>query len=178
MSNRDGMRCDLMKIKPIIDYPIHRSFKDVQKFMGLANYCQRFIQGLAEISRPLHSIEIQKECFDFNEECSKAFHKVNNVHKIHQFWLILILLLNLSFTVMQVTKQWVQYWSRNNIKRFPFPSPPYTSSSNGQAERFYPTFKSSINKQMIDGTDLDEAVFEFLLMYRSTQLDGKLTLFE
>ncbi|KII60830.1 hypothetical protein RF11_14811 [Thelohanellus kitauei] len=40
------------------------------------------------------------------------------------------------------------------------------------------TFKSSINKQMADGTDLDKAVVEFLPTYTSPPFDGKLTPFE
>ncbi|KII64181.1 Pro-Pol polyprotein [Thelohanellus kitauei] len=75
-----------------------------------------------------------------------------------------------------VSAEFANFCNRNNIKRVL--SPPYHPSSNGQAERFVQTFKSSINKQMADGTDLDEAVFECLLTYRSTPFDGELTPFE
>ena len=33
-----------------------KSVKDVQKFLGLANYYRRFVKDFAKIMRPLHEI--------------------------------------------------------------------------------------------------------------------------
>jgi len=44
------------KVKGILDWPIPKCVKDVQKFLGLANYYHRFIKSFASITRPLHDM--------------------------------------------------------------------------------------------------------------------------
>ena len=41
------------KIKGVLDWPTLKCIKDVQKFLGLANYYQRFIEGFMMVARPL-----------------------------------------------------------------------------------------------------------------------------
>jgi len=43
------------KVKGILDWPILKCVKDIQKFLGLANYYHWFIQGFVSIARPLLS---------------------------------------------------------------------------------------------------------------------------
>ena len=35
---KDGVRMEKKKVQGVIDWPVPRSVKDVQKFLGLANY--------------------------------------------------------------------------------------------------------------------------------------------
>ena len=44
------------KIKGILDWPTPKSVKDMQKFLGLANYYHQFIKDFVSIVRPLHDI--------------------------------------------------------------------------------------------------------------------------
>ena len=44
------------KIKEVLDWSIPKGVKDVQKFLGLANYYYLFIKDFATIARPLHDI--------------------------------------------------------------------------------------------------------------------------
>jgi len=44
------------KIKGILDWPRPKYVKDVQKFLGLVNYYQRFIQGFVSIAKPLYDM--------------------------------------------------------------------------------------------------------------------------
>ena len=44
------------KVKRILEWPTPRCIKDVQKFLGLANYYCQFIEGFAAIVRPLHDM--------------------------------------------------------------------------------------------------------------------------
>ena len=48
------------KVKGVLDWPIPKCVKDVQKFLGLANYYHRFIEGFASIARPLHRTWLEK----------------------------------------------------------------------------------------------------------------------
>ena len=40
----------------VIEWPVPKSVKDVQKFLGLANYYRRFVKDFAKIARPLHEM--------------------------------------------------------------------------------------------------------------------------
>jgi len=44
------------KVKGVLEWPMPKYIKDVQKFLGLVNYYHRFIEGFASIARPLHDM--------------------------------------------------------------------------------------------------------------------------
>jgi len=44
------------KMRGVLEWPTLKCVKDVQKFLGLANYYYQFIQGFASIARPLHDM--------------------------------------------------------------------------------------------------------------------------
>ena len=48
------------KVKLALDWPVPKLVKNIQKFLGLANYYRRFVKGFAKIARPLHEL-IRKE---------------------------------------------------------------------------------------------------------------------
>ena len=48
------------KIKIVLDWLISKLLKDIQKFLGLANYYRRFIKDFAKIARPLHKLTKKK----------------------------------------------------------------------------------------------------------------------
>jgi len=52
----EGMKMEEKKVKDVLDWPTPKNIKDVQKFLGLANFYRRFIEGFASIARPLHDM--------------------------------------------------------------------------------------------------------------------------
>jgi len=52
----EGIKIEKEKMKEVLDWPQLKCVKDVQKFLGLANYYHQFIQGFASIARPLHDM--------------------------------------------------------------------------------------------------------------------------
>jgi len=44
------------KVKGVLDWLIPKYVKDIQKFLGLANYYYQFIKNFASIARLLHNI--------------------------------------------------------------------------------------------------------------------------
>ena len=48
------------KVEGVLSQPAPRNVKEVQKFLGLANYYRRFIKDFAKIATPLHVL-IRKE---------------------------------------------------------------------------------------------------------------------
>jgi len=56
----DGVRMEKEKVQGVVEWPVPKSVKDVQKFLGLANYYRWFVKNFVKITRPLHEM-IRKE---------------------------------------------------------------------------------------------------------------------
>ena len=52
----DRVRMEKEKMQGVIEWPVPKSMKDVQKFLGLANYYRRFVKDFAMIAKPLHEM--------------------------------------------------------------------------------------------------------------------------
>jgi len=44
------------KVKAVLEWPVPKSVKDVQKFLGLANYYRQFVKDFVKTARPLHKL--------------------------------------------------------------------------------------------------------------------------
>ena len=53
---KDGIKMEEEKVKAVLNWPTPKLVKDVQKFLGLANYYRQFIKDFAQIARPLHEL--------------------------------------------------------------------------------------------------------------------------
>ena len=47
----EGIKIEEEKMKRVLEWPILKCIKDVQKFLELANYYCQFIEGFASIAR-------------------------------------------------------------------------------------------------------------------------------
>ena len=52
----EGIKIEEEKVKGVLEWLTLKCVKDIQKFLGLANYYHQFIQGFALIARPLHDM--------------------------------------------------------------------------------------------------------------------------
>ena len=52
----EGIKIEEEKVKGVLDWPTSKCVKDMQKFLGLANYYCQFIKGFASIARPLYDM--------------------------------------------------------------------------------------------------------------------------
>ena len=52
----EGIKMEKEKVKGVLEWPTPKCVKDIQKFLGLANYYCRFIEGFATVARPLHDL--------------------------------------------------------------------------------------------------------------------------
>ena len=52
----EGIRIEEEKVKVVLDWPVPKSVKDIQKFLGLTNYYKRFVEGFSKIARLLHEL--------------------------------------------------------------------------------------------------------------------------
>ena len=76
--SKEGVAADPDKTKQVANWPTPSSKREVQQFLGLANYYRRFVKDYATIAKPLHHLT-EKDCeFVWTEECQAAFDKLRN----------------------------------------------------------------------------------------------------
>ena len=63
----DGIKIEEKKVKGVVEWPTPKCVKDVQKFLGLANYYYQFIEGFASIARLLHDMVKRDKKWDWTE---------------------------------------------------------------------------------------------------------------
>ena len=64
------------KVQGVIEWPVPKSMKDVQKFLGLANYYRRFVKDFAIIAKPLHEMTRKNRKWNWGERQQKAFEEL------------------------------------------------------------------------------------------------------
>ena len=69
----EGIKMEEGKIKGVVEWPTPKSVKDVQKFLGLANYYCWFIEGFATVARPLHDLVKKNKKWEWTEREERAF---------------------------------------------------------------------------------------------------------
>ena len=72
----DGVRIEKEKIQEVVDWPVLKSMKDVQKFLGLANYYRWFVKDFAKIARLLHKMMRKETKWSWKEKQQKAFEEL------------------------------------------------------------------------------------------------------
>ena len=72
----DGIKMEEEKVKGVLEWPIPKYVKDMQKFLELANYYRQFIKGFASVARPLHDMVKKDKKWDWTEKQEKVFKKL------------------------------------------------------------------------------------------------------
>ena len=70
---RNGLRLDPNKVKSILEWPVPNTVKDVQAFLGLANYNRKFIENYSKIAQPLTELTRKDTAFKWDSGQKKAF---------------------------------------------------------------------------------------------------------
>ena len=68
-----GITTDPSKTDQVSLWPIPTCKRDVQQFLGLANYYCHFIQHFATVAKPLHHLTEKTASFKWTAECQTAF---------------------------------------------------------------------------------------------------------
>jgi len=72
----EGIKMEEEKVKGVLDWPTPKCVKDVQKFLGLANYYRQFIRGFAFITRPLHDMVKKDKKWNWMEKQEEVFKRL------------------------------------------------------------------------------------------------------
>ena len=70
-----GVEMQKEKVEGVLNWPVPRNVKEVQKFLGLANYYRRFIKDFAKIAALLHVLVRKEQKWKQKKEQEKAFRK-------------------------------------------------------------------------------------------------------
>lgn len=71
--NREGIEMDKKKIKAVLEWPTPKTIKDVQSFLGFANFYRRFIQSYSKIITPICRLLRKDIPFSWDNKCDSAF---------------------------------------------------------------------------------------------------------
>ena len=52
----DRVNIEKKKVQRVVDWPVPKSVKDVQKFLRLANYYRQFVKDFTRVAKPLYKI--------------------------------------------------------------------------------------------------------------------------
>lgn len=71
-----GLSVDPDKLSPVVNYPVPRNIKELQRFLGMASWYRRFIAGYATIASPLNKLLSKKHSWKWEEDQQLAFEKL------------------------------------------------------------------------------------------------------
>src|SRR5467141_4467790 len=73
MLSPEGLTMAPYKVQIIQDWPKPRKVKDIQSFLGFANFYHHCIYGYSEITVPLMRLTHKGTTWHFSDECHSAF---------------------------------------------------------------------------------------------------------
>jgi len=74
-----GVEMQKEKVEGVLNWLVPRNVKEVQKFLGLANYYRKFIKDFAQIAAPLHVLVRKEQKWKWKKEQEEAFGKLKAV---------------------------------------------------------------------------------------------------
>jgi hypothetical protein len=77
--NSKGLSPDPAKIAAVRDFPIPRTVKEVQSFLGLYSYYRKFVPGFTVLARALSNLTKKAQRFVWGEEQQRSFEALKTV---------------------------------------------------------------------------------------------------
>ena len=75
----DGIKMDPTKLEAVKHWPMPFNMKDVQRFIGFANYYRRFIKDFAKVAQPLHDLMGVNKEWKWEEKQQVAFNTLKKL---------------------------------------------------------------------------------------------------
>ena len=72
----NGIQMEESKVSSIKEWPVPNNVKEVQSFLGFANFYRRFIKGYSSITTPMTELTKKGQDFIWTSEAQKAFEKL------------------------------------------------------------------------------------------------------
>ena len=77
--DKDGIRPLECKVSAVRDFPVPKSHRKLREFLGLVNYCHRFIPHCAQVLHPLHTLLSNTPTnsdLQWSGDCLTAFNQI------------------------------------------------------------------------------------------------------
>ena len=74
--SRDGVATDPHKTAKVATWPTPSNKREVQQFLGFANYYRRFIRDFSQVARPLHRLTERTTPFQWTRDCQESFNQL------------------------------------------------------------------------------------------------------
>ena len=69
----DGISMDPIKVQEFLDWQAPLSMRDVQCFLGFANFYQKFIKNYSKVVLPLTQLAHRNQLFTWSRDAAEAF---------------------------------------------------------------------------------------------------------
>jgi len=69
----DRVKMEKKKVQGVVEWPVPKSVKNMQKFLGLANYYRWFVKDFAKIAKLLHEMTRKETKWSWGERQQKTF---------------------------------------------------------------------------------------------------------
>ena len=76
---KEGISIDPKKIRAIEEWPVPKDITNIQSFMGITGYYQRFIEGFSRIANPKTSLQKKGKKFEWSQKCEDSFKKLKTL---------------------------------------------------------------------------------------------------
>ncbi len=76
---REGVKADPSKIDTIVSWPVPENVKDVQVFLGFANFYRRFIEAYSKVVSPITDLLKHQDQFVWGPEAQRAFERLKEM---------------------------------------------------------------------------------------------------
>ena len=72
----DGVQPNPENVEKILDWEAPKNVKQIQSYLGMANYYRRFIPNFSALSRPLVELTKKGKIFQWTDQCQTVFEKI------------------------------------------------------------------------------------------------------
>ena len=67
------------KVAGVLNWPVPKMVRDIEKFLGLVNYYRQFVKDFAKLARPSNNLTRKDKRWRWKEEQQKAFEQLKTV---------------------------------------------------------------------------------------------------
>src|SRR3954466_10865230 len=71
-----GIDVNPKRVQAVLDWTPPKSGKSVRSFLGLANYCRRFVENFSKVAKPLTELLKKDKKFQWTPKCKESFQEL------------------------------------------------------------------------------------------------------